>query len=199
MKHHIHHPRSSTPPQTPSVMAAEPLVVLPGDTIDPSLIPTHKKNPLRLGPGLRHVPPSQILPTVAGQMVTDHRKNSMWVEYNGGHVSPIPPSVHPQQTQLTFSPPSVHPRAIRPHHRPSRPLRLRLLPRLHCALQPQRNPPAPRLRGRDQKDPTPTRQRRAGLCARVARQQAHGSRARMRVDINGQSRRAWSVDGGHGV
>lgn len=63
-----------------------PLVVLPGETIDPSLIPTHKKNPLRLGPGLRHIPPSEIVPTVAGQLVVDHRKTSMWIEYNGGRV-----------------------------------------------------------------------------------------------------------------
>ena len=61
-------------------------IVLPGDTIDPSLIPTHKKLPLRLGPGLRHIPPSEIVPTVAGQLVTDRKKNSIWVEYNGGHV-----------------------------------------------------------------------------------------------------------------
>ncbi|KAK3363415.1 hypothetical protein B0T25DRAFT_442307 [Lasiosphaeria hispida] len=69
-------------------MATEHPLVLPGDTIDPSLIPTHKKQPLRLGPGLRHVPPSTILPTVAGQLVTDLRKNSMWVEYNGGRYIP---------------------------------------------------------------------------------------------------------------
>ncbi|EGZ76712.1 uncharacterized protein B0T23DRAFT_310943 [Neurospora hispaniola] len=65
-----------------------PLVVLPGETIDPSLIPTHKKNPLRLGPGLRHIPPSEIVPTVAGQLVVDHRKTSMWIEYNGGRYIP---------------------------------------------------------------------------------------------------------------
>ncbi|KAK3394056.1 hypothetical protein B0H63DRAFT_444252 [Podospora didyma] len=69
---------------------AQPLYVLPGDTIDPSLIPTHKKLPLRLGPGLRHIPPSAIVPTVAGQLVADHKKNSMWVEYNGGRYIPAP-------------------------------------------------------------------------------------------------------------
>ena len=63
-------------------------LVLPGDPIDPSLIPTHKKNPLRLGPGLRHIPPSAIVPTVAGQLVTDPRKNSMWVEYGAGRYVP---------------------------------------------------------------------------------------------------------------
>ncbi|KAK3395483.1 hypothetical protein B0T20DRAFT_443128 [Sordaria brevicollis] len=65
-----------------------PLVVLPGESIDPSLIPTHHKNPLRLGPGLRHIPPSEIVPTVAGQLVVDNRKTSMWIEYNGGRYIP---------------------------------------------------------------------------------------------------------------
>ncbi|KAK0628587.1 hypothetical protein B0T17DRAFT_573577 [Bombardia bombarda] len=65
-------------------------LVLPGDTIDPSLIPTHKKQPLRLGPGLRHIPPNAIIPTVAGQLIADHKKNSMWVEYNGGRYIPSP-------------------------------------------------------------------------------------------------------------
>ncbi|KAK3330461.1 hypothetical protein B0H66DRAFT_598000 [Apodospora peruviana] len=69
-------------------MATAPLLVLPGDTIDPSLIPTHRKQPLRLGPGLRHIPPSEIVPTVAGQLVVDPKKNSMWVEYNGGRYIP---------------------------------------------------------------------------------------------------------------
>lgn len=69
-------------------MAAENgLFVLPGDVIDPSRIPSHPKKPLNLGPGLRHILPSTILPTVAGQLVTDRKKNAIWVEYNGGHAS----------------------------------------------------------------------------------------------------------------
>ncbi|KAK2067328.1 hypothetical protein P8C59_001079 [Phyllachora maydis] len=71
-------------------MAAEKLIVLPGDTIDPALIPSHPKHPLRLGPGLRHVPPTDIVPTVAGQLVTDARKNSMWIEHSGGRYIPSP-------------------------------------------------------------------------------------------------------------
>jgi exosome complex component RRP40 len=67
-------------------METERPFVLPGDTVDASVIPAHKKLPLRLGPGLRHIPPSDIVPTVAGRLVTDQKKNSMWVEYNGGRV-----------------------------------------------------------------------------------------------------------------
>lgn len=61
-------------------------LVLPGDVIDPSNIPSHPKKALNLGPGLRHILPNTILPTVAGQLVTDRKKNTIWTEYNGGHV-----------------------------------------------------------------------------------------------------------------
>ncbi|KAL2017059.1 hypothetical protein VTK56DRAFT_2632 [Thermocarpiscus australiensis] len=69
-------------------MATERLFALPGETIDPSLIPSHKKLPLRLGPGLRHIPPSDIVPTVAGQLITNPNKNSMWIEYNSRRYIP---------------------------------------------------------------------------------------------------------------
>lgn len=61
-------------------------LVLPGDNIDPANIPTHPKKATKLGPGLRHILPDTILPTVAGQLVTDRKKNTIWVENNGGHV-----------------------------------------------------------------------------------------------------------------
>ncbi|EOD44025.1 putative exosome complex exonuclease rrp40 protein [Neofusicoccum parvum UCRNP2] len=69
-------------------MAAE--IVLPGDEIPPSLLPTaqnHKK-PLTLGPGLRHIPPSTITTTVAGSLSVDSRKNAIWIERNGGRYVP---------------------------------------------------------------------------------------------------------------
>ncbi|SPQ19522.1 f1a4630c-dc49-4d39-a614-c1d1998b0514 [Thermothielavioides terrestris] len=69
-------------------MASDRLFVLPGETIDPALVPTHKKHPLRLGPGLRHIPPSDIVPTVAGQLITNPLKNSMWVEFNSQRYIP---------------------------------------------------------------------------------------------------------------
>ncbi|KAL2132031.1 hypothetical protein VTI74DRAFT_4290 [Chaetomium olivicolor] len=74
-------------------MATDRPFVLPGETIDPSLIPTHKKHPLRLGPGLRHIPPSDIVPTVAGQLITNPVKNSMWVEYNSNRYIPHPSDI----------------------------------------------------------------------------------------------------------
>lgn len=69
-------------------MASEAVFVLPGDQIDPSLIPSHPKKALRLGPGLRHVPPNDILPTIAGQLITDRQKNLIRVENAGGRYQP---------------------------------------------------------------------------------------------------------------
>lgn len=76
--------------------ATEGSIVLPGDAIDPSLIQTsNKKRPLRLGPGLRHVPPETLQSTVAGELVADHKKNTMYIEYNSRRVrllsSPLSP------------------------------------------------------------------------------------------------------------
>ncbi len=73
-------------------MAPGNRTVLPGDPIDPAAIPTHKERALRLGPGLRLIPPKDLIPTVAGQLTTDRKKNLIWVEYNGGRVCIPPPS-----------------------------------------------------------------------------------------------------------
>lgn len=85
---------TTTPPQPrrpyrpPDSMETE-IFVLPGDHLDPESLPSHPKLPLKLGPGLRHIPPNTITPTVAGQLCTDKRKNAVWVEFNGGRVSCI--------------------------------------------------------------------------------------------------------------
>ncbi|KAE9372666.1 hypothetical protein N431DRAFT_375929 [Stipitochalara longipes BDJ] len=68
-------------------MATEAFV-LPGETLDPKVLPSHPKLPLKLGPGLRHIPPNTITPTVAGQLCTDKRKNAVWVEFNGSRYIP---------------------------------------------------------------------------------------------------------------
>ncbi|KAH6607185.1 hypothetical protein Trco_003498 [Trichoderma cornu-damae] len=69
-------------------MSSEPVFVMPGDGIDPLLIPSHPKKPLRLGPGLRHVPPGNLLPTLAGQLVADRQKNTIRVETANGRYMP---------------------------------------------------------------------------------------------------------------
>ncbi|KHN98747.1 uncharacterized protein MAM_03209 [Metarhizium album ARSEF 1941] len=69
-------------------MASEPVFVLPGDRISPDLVPSHPKKPLRLGPGLRHVPPNDLVPTLAGQFVADRTKNAIRVENSHGRYIP---------------------------------------------------------------------------------------------------------------
>jgi exosome complex component RRP40 len=63
-------------------------LVLPGDEIPPSALPTGtgKRKTLKLGPGLRHIPPNTVVTTIAGALVTDDRKNAASVESNSGRV-----------------------------------------------------------------------------------------------------------------
>ena len=71
------------------VMAVSTTLVLPGDEISRSALPTGtgKKKTLTLGPGLRHVPPNTVVTSIAGTLVTDNKKNAALVEYNSGRVS----------------------------------------------------------------------------------------------------------------
>ncbi|KAK4693409.1 exosome complex component RRP40, partial [Lecanoromycetidae sp. Uapishka_2] len=67
-------------------------VVLPGQNISPDVlpVPSNPKLPLKLGPGLRHVPPSTITSTVAGSLCVDQKRNAIWVENNSGRYIPQP-------------------------------------------------------------------------------------------------------------
>lgn len=71
-------------------MAADTMVVLPGETIPQDLlpVPTGKKKHLTLGPGLRHIPPSTVSSTTAGSLVTDPKKVAAYIDSNSGRVSP---------------------------------------------------------------------------------------------------------------
>ncbi|KAG9228426.1 hypothetical protein BJ875DRAFT_241945 [Amylocarpus encephaloides] len=64
------------------------MFVLPGEPLEPATLPSHSTIPLKLGPGLLHIPPNTITPTVAGLLRTDKRKNAVWVEFNGGRYVP---------------------------------------------------------------------------------------------------------------
>ena len=68
---------------------ASKTLVLPGETISPDIlpIPTNPNLLLKLGPGLRHVPPSTITSTIAGPLCVDQKKNAIWVENNSGRVN----------------------------------------------------------------------------------------------------------------
>ena len=75
-------------------MATQTLV-LPGEIISPDLlpIPSNPSHALKLGPGLRHSPPSTITSTLAGTLRIDRKKNAIWVENNSGRVL-LPPALH---------------------------------------------------------------------------------------------------------
>ncbi|KAI9703222.1 MAG: exosome non-catalytic core subunit rrp40 [Candelina mexicana] len=66
-------------------------ILLPGEDIPQELLPTPANSslPLRLGPGLQHIPPSTITPTVAGQLCSDSKRNAIWIEGNGGRYIPL--------------------------------------------------------------------------------------------------------------
>ncbi|KAF2757577.1 exosome complex exonuclease RRP40 [Pseudovirgaria hyperparasitica] len=72
-------------------MSLTGLVVLPGDPILPSHLPSSSKNPgkaLTIGPGLRHIPPTTVTPTTGGALIADDRKPAVWVENNSGRYIP---------------------------------------------------------------------------------------------------------------
>jgi exosome complex component RRP40 len=53
---------------------------------------------LKLGPGLRHIPPSTVVTTIAGALVTDNKKNAASIEFNSGRVLFLFPSLIPFPT-----------------------------------------------------------------------------------------------------
>ncbi|KAI4279827.1 MAG: hypothetical protein L6R38_004944 [Xanthoria sp. 2 TBL-2021] len=70
-------------------MTAQTLV-MPGQVLSEDVLPVpHKSSiPLKLGPGLRHTPPSTITTTLAGPLCIDRKKNAIWVENNSGRYIP---------------------------------------------------------------------------------------------------------------
>lgn len=67
-------------------------VVLPGDAIAPDDLPTGtgKRKTLKIGPGLRHIPPSTVVTSIAGALVTDPKKNAASIDFNSGRYQPFP-------------------------------------------------------------------------------------------------------------
>lgn len=62
--------------------------VIPGDIIptEDLPIPSSASKALKLGPGLRHTPPSTISAVLAGPLCIEPKKNAIWVENNTGRV-----------------------------------------------------------------------------------------------------------------
>lgn len=64
------------------------ILIMPGETVPSDLlpIPSNPSLPLKLGPGLRHIPPSTISAVLAGAFWIDLKKNAMWVDNSSGRV-----------------------------------------------------------------------------------------------------------------
>ena len=125
-------------------------IVLPGETISSDVLPMplNPSQPLKLGPGLRHVPPSTITSVIAGSLCTDQKKNAIWVENNSGRVS-HPRNLPNMDQKLNYI---VQPPTKRPHHRHSPPLLHRFLPLLHYAPHNIRSAPSASFRKCNQED-----------------------------------------------
>jgi len=65
------------------MMATERTYVVPGEILDRALLPLSS---LKLGPGLRHLPPNSLTPIVPGQFISDEKKSAIWIENDPGRV-----------------------------------------------------------------------------------------------------------------
>ena len=65
-----------------------PMVLFPGEEVSPEQLPKSKKGTLTLGPGLRHILPSTIVPTTAGSVHVDPKKSAIWLESPHGRYVP---------------------------------------------------------------------------------------------------------------
>lgn len=149
-------------------------IVLPGEIVPQDVLPIPSKPslPLKLGPGLRHVPPSTITPTLAGSLCTDQKKNAIWIENNNGRVSlPISASYCPNSIACKLTQ-IVHPPSQRPHHCHRPPLLHRHVPLLYNATHHICPATSIGLRRRNQKDQTATQFWQLDLRPRTIRLQA---------------------------
>ena len=70
-------------------------MLLPGEAISSDLLPQSatSKAPLKIGPGLRHIWPSDIVTTHSGSLSIDRKKNAIWIENNEGRYLPNAPDL----------------------------------------------------------------------------------------------------------
>lgn len=88
-------------------ISIESTTSLPGDVIPSDRLPPSKKGTLILGPGVRHVQPSEIIATNAGSLKTDTRKAAVWIEHDAGRYVPtvgdlVVAQVHHSATDLFY-------------------------------------------------------------------------------------------------
>jgi hypothetical protein len=144
--------------------------VLPGETLDAESLPSHPTLPLKLGPGVRHIPPNTITPTVAGQLCTDKRKNAVWVEFNGGRVYLLIVILEALADRY-----KVHSYSRRSHHSYHPPLLGRRLLRQSQRLCVQCHPSTTLVRRSHKENPPNAFTRCAGVCTSQHGEQTYGS------------------------
>ncbi|QIW98579.1 hypothetical protein AMS68_004097 [Peltaster fructicola] len=64
------------------------VILLPGEAVPSTLLPPTRKGVLTLGPGLRHVMPSEIISTTAGTLNKNDKKGATWLEFESGRYVP---------------------------------------------------------------------------------------------------------------
>jgi exosome complex component RRP40 len=70
----------------PSV--ATQTAVLPGETINTSLLPTSSTGKLKLGPGLQRNAEKEVISVIPGLLTTDNKKNAAWLTSSSGRYHP---------------------------------------------------------------------------------------------------------------
>jgi exosome complex component RRP40 len=63
-------------------------ILLPGEAVPSDSLPKSKKGTLTLGPGLRHIPPTNITATTLGSVAVDNKKSAVWLESTNGRYQP---------------------------------------------------------------------------------------------------------------
>lgn len=161
--------------------------VLPGDEISPSAISSslNTSAPLKLGPGLIHIPPSTIKPVVAGNLCVNAAKNAIWIEGYDGRVS-SPSYTTSASPKISNTCLIVYPHHRRSCHSTSPPFDRRFLPLRNNAPRHSREPWPPRLRGRHQEVTATPNAQYACLRPSKLRQQIHGARAGVRAPLDRQ-------------
>ncbi len=127
-------------------------LVMPGQVLSEDVLPVpHKSSmPLKLGPGLRHAPPSTITTSLAGPLCIDRKKNAIWVENNSGRVRTERCG---RWTVANHLAPAVHSPNQRCHHRYCPSLLHRLVSLLDHTLHHLCSAPSTRIRRCHEEDP----------------------------------------------
>ena len=161
-------------------------MLLPGDVVPENTLqrPSNSSAPLKLGPGLRHIPAATITPILAGELCVDRNKNALWVEHSGGKVSSSQAMSSAGDYGQHADEGTVYPKCRRYRHCNRASLISRLFPLPNNPSYRPSHIATSFLSGSDEEDTASSDLRLPSLYARLAGQQAHGSRTRVRKSLH---------------